>query len=82
MIPEYNASDFPQDERVFIVKDIKEKIQELIEQLNYFDRQPANEEFSKGFEHCCKVFRKKIEKVFGKELTQKDTNKKTEGGKK
>jgi len=29
MIPEYNASDFPQDERVFIAKDIKKEFREL-----------------------------------------------------
>ena len=61
---EYNASDFPNDEKVFLVRDIKDKIQELKEYLD-----EAEGEYSEDFgsDDCNRV----IEKVFGKELTEK-----------
>lgn len=31
--------------------------QRISNKLDYWDRQPATKEFSKGFEHCCKAMR-------------------------
>lgn len=52
----------------YFEQDIKKSIKELKDSLDYFDRQPADDEFAKGFENCCKVFRQKIDKVFGEKL--------------
>ena len=40
----------------------KEIINKIIDDLNYYDKQPVTNEFSKGFTHCCNVFRKRLNK--------------------
>ena len=57
---------------MFPKKDVKESIKELKEDLDYHNRQPVKGEFSRGFEHCCELFEKRIENVFGSQLMPKE----------
>jgi len=56
-------------------KDVKEKIQNaqkrLKDDLDYWDGQPVTSEFSRGFQHCCFIFKQRIDKIFLEEFGKK-----------
>jgi len=49
-------------------KDLADLKQRISKAINYYDRQPATDEFSRGFEKGCKALRQKL---LGSESTHK-----------
>ncbi len=47
---------------------------EILRQLEYYNNQPATSEFSKGFEHCCNVFKEKIKKMIAEKSAKEKSN--------
>ncbi len=66
-IGEVGTTEYTKDYSIHILN-VKEFIRRLREDLDYYDNQEASDEFSKGFEYCCKVFRKKMDELAGSKL--------------